>query len=314
MLQDGSEEDLEESDDDDETEDTRREEALSLADTVLLLPVDEPFRPQTSISLPLEAEVERLLAMTTPSPSPPISLSSPSAGERLVRSMAPHAHSSPLHVPSSLLPSSGCPTQVQTLKIAFTQALIKAVIAALPSPPLPPLPPSLYIPPPIECKDDIPESEQPPRKRLYLSTLGSRYKVGESSTARPTRGRGIDYGFVSTGQLWMVERGICFPRGFRPHSLGFESDDSLELQTHRESCVSCTPIKPSQEQPDTAPKPTAGYSHSDTTSGTDGRDSSVSLEYMRREMSEMQSELLSTCSVHYTAKQQRRARQPDQRA
>ncbi|GKF32552.1 hypothetical protein Tco_0102350, partial [Tanacetum coccineum] len=25
----------------------------------------------------------------------------------------------------------------------------------------------------------------------------SRYKVGESSTARPTRGRGIDYGFVS---------------------------------------------------------------------------------------------------------------------
>ncbi|GJY24256.1 hypothetical protein Tco_0397914, partial [Tanacetum coccineum] len=35
-------------------------------------------------------------------------------------------------------------------------------------------------------RDDILESEQPPRKRLYLSTLGSRYKVGESSTARPT--------------------------------------------------------------------------------------------------------------------------------
>ncbi|GJU98288.1 hypothetical protein Tco_1327559 [Tanacetum coccineum] len=31
-------------------------------------------RPQVSISLPPEAEVERLLAMTTPSPSPPISL------------------------------------------------------------------------------------------------------------------------------------------------------------------------------------------------------------------------------------------------
>ncbi|GJY04960.1 hypothetical protein Tco_0370900, partial [Tanacetum coccineum] len=63
---------------------------------------------------------------------------------------------------------------------------------------LPPLPPSLYIPPPVNRRDDIPESEQPPRKRLYLSTLGSRYEVGESSTARPTRGRGIDYGFVST--------------------------------------------------------------------------------------------------------------------
>ncbi|GKE41865.1 hypothetical protein Tco_1469149 [Tanacetum coccineum] len=70
--------------------------------------------------------------------------------------------------------------------------------AALPSPPLPPLPPSLYIPPPIDCKDDIPEFEQPPRKRLYLSTLGSRYKVGESSTAGATRGRGIDSRFVST--------------------------------------------------------------------------------------------------------------------
>ncbi|GJY67630.1 hypothetical protein Tco_0469868 [Tanacetum coccineum] len=46
--------------------------------------------------------------------------------------------------------------------------------------------------------DDIPESEQPPRKRLYLSTLGSRYEVRKSSTARPTKGRGIDYGFFST--------------------------------------------------------------------------------------------------------------------
>ncbi|GJU34557.1 hypothetical protein Tco_1182911 [Tanacetum coccineum] len=43
------------------------------------------IRPQASISLPPEAEVERLLAMTTPSPSPPISLSPPSAGERLAR-------------------------------------------------------------------------------------------------------------------------------------------------------------------------------------------------------------------------------------
>ncbi|GJX79998.1 hypothetical protein Tco_0328147 [Tanacetum coccineum] len=90
--------------------------------------------------------------MTTPSPSPPISLSPPSVGERLARRMVPLAHSSPL------LPSSGCPTQIQTLRIASTQALIDAVIAALPSPPLPP---SLYIPPPVDRRDDIPESEQP---------------------------------------------------------------------------------------------------------------------------------------------------------
>ncbi|GJY47197.1 hypothetical protein Tco_0436260 [Tanacetum coccineum] len=100
-------------------------------------------------------------------------------------------------MPSPLLPSSGCSTQIQTLKIASTQALIDAGTAALPSPPLPLLPPSLYVPPPVDHRDDIPESELPPRKRSCLFTLGSRYEVGESSTARPTRGRGIDYGFVS---------------------------------------------------------------------------------------------------------------------
>ncbi|GKG40400.1 hypothetical protein Tco_0467177, partial [Tanacetum coccineum] len=84
-------------------------------------------------------------------------------------------------------------------KSKSTQALIDVVTAALPSPSLsPPLPPSLYIPPPVDHRDDIPESEQPPRKRLYLSTIGSRYEIRESSTARPTGGRGIDYGFVST--------------------------------------------------------------------------------------------------------------------
>ncbi|GKC23264.1 hypothetical protein Tco_1025414, partial [Tanacetum coccineum] len=210
---------------DNANEDEEEEEGhIAPADSTIAAPVDEPVfppegtepvipppstditigaritvRPQTSISLPPEAKVERLLAMTTPSPSPPISLSPPSAGEHLARCTAPPAHSSPL------LPSSGCPTQIQTLRIASTQALIDAVTAALPSP-LPP--PSLYIPPPVDRRDDIPESEQPPLKRLYLSTLGSRYEVGESSTARPTRGRGIDYGFVSTVDAEERRQGI----------------------------------------------------------------------------------------------------------
>ncbi|GJZ64951.1 hypothetical protein Tco_0621647 [Tanacetum coccineum] len=146
--------------------------------------------------------------MTTPSPSPPISLSPPFAGERLARCTTPPAHSSPLPMSSPLLPSSGCPTQIQTHMIASTQALIDAVTAALPSPPLPPLPPSLYIPPPIDRKDDILESEQPPHKRLCLSILGSKYEVGESSTARPTRGRGIYYGFVLTVDAEERRQGI----------------------------------------------------------------------------------------------------------
>ncbi|GKF05548.1 hypothetical protein Tco_0036216, partial [Tanacetum coccineum] len=172
---DSSGDDADGEDEDDEDEEEEEDEHLAPADSAIVVLVDEPVfplegtepvipplsiditigariivRPQTSISLPPEAEVERLLAMTTLSPS----LSPPSAGERL------------------------------TLRIASTQALIDAVTAALPSLPLPPY---LYIPPPVDRRDDIPESEQPPRKRLYLSTLGSRYEVGESSTARPTR-------------------------------------------------------------------------------------------------------------------------------
>ncbi|GKE16445.1 hypothetical protein Tco_1424022, partial [Tanacetum coccineum] len=76
-------------------------------------------RLQASISLPPEAEVERLLAMTTPSPSPPISLSPPSPRERLAR-----------------------------------------------------------------------------------------YEIGESSTARPIEGRGIDYGFVSAVDAKARRQGI----------------------------------------------------------------------------------------------------------
>ncbi|GJV53216.1 hypothetical protein Tco_1448957 [Tanacetum coccineum] len=214
-------------DEDEDDEDEEEEEHLVPVDSAIVVPVDEPVfppegtepvipppstditigaritvRPQTSISLPPKAEVERLLTMTTTSPSPPISLSPPFAGECLARCTTPHAHSPPLP------PSSGCPTQIQTLRMTSTQALIDAVTVALPPPPQPPLPPSLYIPPPVDRRDDIPESEQPPRKRLYLSTLGSRYEVGESSTARPTRGQGIDYGFVSTVDAEERRQGI----------------------------------------------------------------------------------------------------------
>nr|GEX86896.1 hypothetical protein [Tanacetum cinerariifolium] len=89
--------------------------------------------------------------------------------------------------------------------MASTQALVDAVTAALPSPPLPP---PLYIPPTVDRRDDVPKTEIPPRKRLCLPTLGSRYEVEESSTTRPTRGRGIDYGFVSTVDAEARRRGI----------------------------------------------------------------------------------------------------------
>nr|GEV39634.1 hypothetical protein [Tanacetum cinerariifolium] len=119
-------------DEDKDEEDEEEEEHLALADSTVVIPADElvslPKRTEpAAISFPPEVEVERLLAMPAPSPSPLTSLSPPSAGERLARCMAP---------------------------------------VALP------------------------------------------YDVRESSTARLTRGQGIDYGFVSTLDAEARRRGI----------------------------------------------------------------------------------------------------------
>ncbi|GKF87831.1 hypothetical protein Tco_0258708, partial [Tanacetum coccineum] len=58
------------------------------------------IRLEARILLPPEEEVERLLTLPTPPPSPPISLSPPSAEERLARCLAAPA------LPSSPLPDS----------------------------------------------------------------------------------------------------------------------------------------------------------------------------------------------------------------
>nr|GFA09092.1 hypothetical protein [Tanacetum cinerariifolium] len=89
--------------------------------------------------------------------------------------------------------------------MASTHALIDAVTVALPSPPLPP---PLYIPSPVDRRDDVSEIEMPPHKRLCLSSLGFRYEIGESSNARPIRRRRIDYEFVSTLDVEVRRRGI----------------------------------------------------------------------------------------------------------
>nr|GEU93793.1 retrotransposon protein, putative, Ty3-gypsy subclass [Tanacetum cinerariifolium] len=121
---DGDDNDDDSSRNDVDDEEEEEEEHLAPADFAIVIPTDELVSPPegtrpAALSFPLEAEVERLLAMPTPSPSPLTSLSPPSAGERLAR-----------------------------------------------------------------------------------------YEIRESSTARPTGDRGIDYGFVSTLDAEARRRGI----------------------------------------------------------------------------------------------------------
>ncbi|GKD43419.1 hypothetical protein Tco_1268064 [Tanacetum coccineum] len=130
-------------------------------------------RPQTHVPLPSEAEVERLLSLPIPPPSPLTPLSSP----------LPQILSPPLlPSPSSLYLPPPVPT---SLPLSLS--------------PLPPLPALLFIPP-VDHREDTFEAELPPRKRLCLTALTSRYKVEESLTAvpRPTGGHGVDYRFIGT--------------------------------------------------------------------------------------------------------------------
>ncbi|GKD71740.1 hypothetical protein Tco_1325830, partial [Tanacetum coccineum] len=62
------------------------------------------------------------------------------------------------------------------------------------------LPVSLFIPLPVDCREDILEAELPPHKRLCPTAPTLRYEVGESLTTapRPTRGHKVDYGFIGT--------------------------------------------------------------------------------------------------------------------
>ncbi|GKD79458.1 putative reverse transcriptase domain-containing protein [Tanacetum coccineum] len=191
--------------------------------------------------------------------------------------------------------------------------------------PLPPLPPSLYIPPPVDHRDDILKSEQPPRKRLCLSTLGYRYKVGESSTARPTRGRGIDYGFVSTvdvedrvtelvelhdhdtQDLYALLEEAQDSRSLisqqvdmdsqRAHSIGLRQATHQELQTYHDHVYAHeTPLQAHQTQ----------LQLQSTLIQTQHQmiETLQVIRDMRREMSDMQAELLTL------REQQRKAIQP----
>ncbi|GKE92970.1 hypothetical protein Tco_1574065, partial [Tanacetum coccineum] len=103
-------------------EEEEEEEHLALANSAVVVPTVEPDHCRAS------GFHKRLLAMPTPPPSPPISLLPPSARERLARCTTTSAHSSTPPVPSPLLPSSGCPTQIQTLRIASTQTLVDAAL------------------------------------------------------------------------------------------------------------------------------------------------------------------------------------------
>nr|GEW25011.1 hypothetical protein [Tanacetum cinerariifolium] len=176
-------------DEDEDNEDEEEEEAhIALADSAVVIPIDElvSLHEGTEPTIPPPStDTTTIGAKITIRPQTSISLPPEAEVERLLAMPTP----SPSPLTSLSPPSVG-------------ERLARCTApAALPSPSLPSF---SYLPPPIDRRDGIPESEQPPRKRICLSNLGSRYKVGESST----RGRGVDYGFADTLEAEMRDRGM----------------------------------------------------------------------------------------------------------
>ncbi|GJX71532.1 hypothetical protein Tco_0308703 [Tanacetum coccineum] len=162
---DGDDEPSDDDNDDDDTDDEDEEPFEDEDDDE----EEEHLAPANSSDIPI-----RLLALPIPPPSP----------------LLPWSSSLP-QIPSRPLPP-----------LPSSLHLPPPVLISLPlsSSPLPPLPASPSVPPPVDRREDTPEAELPPRKRLCLTTPTSRNEVGESSTTapRPTRGHRADYGFIST--------------------------------------------------------------------------------------------------------------------
>nr|GEY53853.1 reverse transcriptase domain-containing protein [Tanacetum cinerariifolium] len=185
---DSSRDDANDKDEDEEDEEEEEEEHLALTDSAVVIPTDE----LAAISFPPEAEVERLLAMPTPSPSPLASLSPPFAGERLARCTTP---------------------------------------AALPSPPLPP---PLHMPPPVDRRDDIPETEMPPRKRdIWVDPTETVPEI-----ASMTVGKRVDLlmedRIAHQETIQIVEDEAYDAREAWAHSIGLSQAVHFELQNHQE--------------------------------------------------------------------------------
>ncbi|GJX96175.1 hypothetical protein Tco_0351973 [Tanacetum coccineum] len=259
---DSSKDDANDEDEDEEDEeDEEEEEHLAPADSTTVRPADEPVFPPEGTEPVIPPPPLDITVAARDLPSDP---RLPYPFHQRQRCTAPPAHSPPLP------PSSGCLTQIQTLRIASTQALIDAVTAALPPPPLPPLSLSLYIPPPVDRRDDIPESEQPPHKRhgrcwkrgdRGLEMLG--YEIRDPWGTCNALLEDAHDSMVSVYQRVDMDSQLLFKWLGSLDRIGARQL-IRELQNHRASVYAHG--DPSPGTPDTATA--AEYSHSDTSSGT----------------------------------------------
>ncbi|GKD55062.1 hypothetical protein Tco_1288449, partial [Tanacetum coccineum] len=183
----------------DEDDNEEEEEHLAMADSSVVPVVDpvpsasdtEAFKTDESAPTPRSPQTKARIAKYASAPTPPSPVSPWTSPLPQIPSPPLHVSSLPLPLPP---PTVDSPTYVEA-PLGYRAAGIR-----LTSLPLPPLPALLFISPLVNRKEDIPEAELPPRKRLCLTAPTSRYEVGKNLTAapRPTGGHRTDYRFIST--------------------------------------------------------------------------------------------------------------------
>ncbi|GJW32557.1 hypothetical protein Tco_0052589 [Tanacetum coccineum] len=199
------------------------------------------IRPQTPMPFPSEACLAAPALPSSPLLKVPYPYGSPNhvraprgfrAAMGRLRALSPSTHH-PLHPspPLSPLPSS-----------LYLPPLVP-ISLPLPSPPLPV---SLFIPPPVDYREEIPEAKLPPRKRLCLTALTSRFKAGESLTtvARPTRGHRADYGFIGVNAR-VIE--LAEVQEEDTHDLYAQFEDAQDRQTRLSQRVDAQSVGLSSE-------------------------------------------------------------------
>nr|GFA29734.1 hypothetical protein [Tanacetum cinerariifolium] len=189
---DGGDEEDEESFRDD-ADDEEEKEHLASADSSTI-PIDDPV-PSAEETEPFETDES---AATPPSPRL-------RKARIYVRPQTPMAAATKALIAAvaAALPSSSPPPSLLTP--------LSSLLPQIPSPPLPlPLPPlplptpsSPFLLPATDHREDVPEDDVPPRKRLCLNAPAPRFEVGESSAAA-ARQPGLDvthstnYNFIDT--------------------------------------------------------------------------------------------------------------------
>ncbi|GKF28926.1 hypothetical protein Tco_0095268, partial [Tanacetum coccineum] len=202
---DGGDDDDEPSDDDDddtddedeepfkdEDDDKEEEEHLALADSSVVLVVDhvplvgdtEAFETDESAPTPRSPQTKVPFSQTclrrarkTVRLEPPMSPSMEAhIAEYAAAPAPPSPPLSPLSPWSPPLPQIPLPPLPPPLSSLHLPPPVP-ISLPLPSSLLKPLPSSLFIPPPVDRIEDILKAELPPRKRLCLTALTSRYEV-----------------------------------------------------------------------------------------------------------------------------------------